>query len=1253
MADDLTQKLGFEATQALTTLSKLSQSLNKLKQGLTNVAKTSRKFDSQTRPMRAALVNIRKEAERAAAALKQVSGTRVTTTTGGGQGAAVGAQVAASANKGSAAMARLDASVKQTTQTIVSGANKTKAPLKKTKDNLNKVGAAGKDTEKSLLLSWTTIGRILGAQFVIRGLNAIVQGMRDVITESIEFNQAIGEISTIADESVFSVDQLTAGVLRLSSELGKTPADVAAGLYQTISNQVVKAGEEFEFLSQAEKLAIVTTAETKDAVDALSSVINSYSLSAKDAAHVSNTLFKTVELGRIRLKEIGGILGRVTPLTAAMGVSWEESAAALVVMTRKGVQANTALTQLRAIMQKLIKPTDKMKELFEKWDVRDAEEAVAKFGGLAGILKELAKESGNNNAEMATYFSRVRAIVAQLSLMQDGGKELVEVTDQITNSTDAAAKAWEKYTDLPGYIIVQQMQDLKNALIEAGLVALPLFVEMAKWLNTAVKAGAAVVKVFLSMADAMGVFKQNLSAVLLIATAVLVPVAPWLALGTAIAAVVNEIVKWYAIYEKSLEDTGKNLEGYAKKAAEIEANIKKWREQRVEDEKKALEEDERNRSKYVNKISSLYKSLGDNITATQLGYAASNDSVLDEVLTAYENHYDSLKNLVDTHENTVKDSLQRIAKIQSAIDKNELSSAMRGKTERQKLFLLDAAARKKEWKARSAFNKAGLSEEKLAHARRLFDAAVSARSEAKNAAVKSKNRASIYGQEQATQSLLKTRLKSEGDIARKQSGVVAAAEKQLAVQERGKLILEAQIKLIKKRGKELAKTTDPLSQKRIKKDIDILLKEMLNTAKKFKLPSPWAKLMGEEKDIEKLKTQLETTLGDIHINWSMALDELQVAMAKRKWDITLETGIQQSQFAGAKKILGLERDATIPDLAEATAKAEGLKQKFNGIQSELDEINRSLKTAKGTLERSSKALGTDKFLSSVRQQAAERMARIAGIKDEAELEKLAVSAMTEKNKAAYKLTQELQTQNEFMAKGGTLSADLLASNDKRLKDIVASGEVAKQTEADLQAIVTATKELAAGGEAKELLTVEAAKIDMATINRYLGQVNTQGKIFKDTMAETARANGRLMTATAGVATNTRQSAANARIIADQTVRSVNAINTLNRMGAGASNRANGGVIYRAEGGGVRGTDTVPAMLSPGEVVMNPQASRQWYSQLTAMNAGIQPQYKAAGGDTTTVGDINISITESVSAERTARETATAIQRELRRQTVKL
>src|SRR4030043_1151435 len=331
-----------------------------------------------------------------------------------------------------------------------------------------RAGVAGAKAGQAIANAWGIAVRIVATQLVSRALGNTVQLFGEATEAAREVGLGISEVATLSGVALGTQEQLSAEVLRLSNAFGEAATGVAEGLYQTLSNQVVDASEAFRFLGTSMKLARATVSDTKDAVNALSSVINSYNLSAGDAERISDQLFKTVELGRLRLEEIGDVMGRVTPLTAKMGISFEEVAAALAVQTRQGVQANTALTQLRAIVQKLIKPTDALKEVFRKWGVEDGPTAIKTFGGLQGVLKKLSEEVNNNDAEMAQFFNLVRAISAQMGLMTKNGEELAKAIEKIGNATGATNVAFDKFQGSPAFELTKAQNEFNNEINKTG-----------------------------------------------------------------------------------------------------------------------------------------------------------------------------------------------------------------------------------------------------------------------------------------------------------------------------------------------------------------------------------------------------------------------------------------------------------------------------------------------------------------------------------------------------------------------------------------------------------------------------------------------------------------------------------------------------------------------------------------------------------------------------------------------------------------
>jgi TP901 family phage tail tape measure protein len=117
--------------------------------------------------------------------------------------------------------------------------------------------------------------------------------------------------------------------------------------------------------------------------------------------------------------------------------------------------------------------------------------------------------------------------------------------------------------------------------------------------------------------------------------------------------------------------------------------------------------------------------------------------------------------------------------------------------------------------------------------------------------------------------------------------------------------------------------------------------------------------------------------------------------------------------------------------------------------------------------------------------------------------------------------------------------------------------------------------------------------------------------------------------------------------AAQAKRDLNALNGIPNPTKEAQLQAKGGMIYASRGMfAPRGTDTVPAMLTPGEFVMNASAVRKNLGRLVPMNFGGQ-NLPRNDNHSTTFGDINVTVSGGTSSKTTAREIARSLRNEIR------
>jgi TP901 family phage tail tape measure protein len=293
-------------------------------------------------------------------------------------------------------------------------------------------------------LSRANAFNITEALLLKQAIAGITGEIGNAISKTIQFQITISQIRTISQESQSTFMEWEQTLTKVSDTLGLPVTDVAAAAYDALSNQITEGAAATEkFLMVAGEFGRVTQSSTKDSVNLLSSVINAYKLDVNDADRISAAFFKTIDLGRIKATDIANSIGRVIQPASALGVSFEEVGAALSVLTRNGVTASDAQTQLLNLFTRMLKPTGELKELLASWGTPTAEAAIATFG-FAGVLEKLQTATRGASTELAQLFPDIRGLRGASGLTSGGAfKDFEKDLAQIKNSMGSfdAAKA--------------------------------------------------------------------------------------------------------------------------------------------------------------------------------------------------------------------------------------------------------------------------------------------------------------------------------------------------------------------------------------------------------------------------------------------------------------------------------------------------------------------------------------------------------------------------------------------------------------------------------------------------------------------------------------------------------------------------------------------------------------------------------------------------------------------------------------------
>lgn len=352
-------------------------------------------------------------------------------------------------------------------------------------DELAKKTEVARAAGERLFITWQGIVRLIEAQIIKRVISEISNALTTAVDDAKRFSIAIAEIRTISQDMPLSVERWRTEITKLSSAFGQTQKDVANAAYETLSNQVAKGADTFVFLESALKFGAATVSSTTDSVNLLSSALKSFNLPAQDTERVAAILFKTIDLGRVRARDMADTLGRVGSIASQVGIKLEEVGAAIAVVTRKGVKPAEAMTLISNVITALIKPTDEMTKLFQQWGVTSGEAAIATFT-FEGVLKKLSDEASKGSGRIAELFPNVRGLKGAFQLAGQGASEFQADLKKITNAQKEYNAAAKEVLDSPGKQLEIAGQKIKNLFTEDfGKGVVQGLVDFNKWAETA------------------------------------------------------------------------------------------------------------------------------------------------------------------------------------------------------------------------------------------------------------------------------------------------------------------------------------------------------------------------------------------------------------------------------------------------------------------------------------------------------------------------------------------------------------------------------------------------------------------------------------------------------------------------------------------------------------------------------------------------------------------------------------------------
>jgi TP901 family phage tail tape measure protein len=277
-----------------------------------------------------------------------------------------------------------------------------------------------------------------------------------------DFEAAMNRVAGITRATGVEFQQLE----NLAKELGATTQFSASQAADAMgflamagfdTNQIISA------LPGTLELAAAGSLDLARAADIASNVLTGYGLQAEEVGRVNDVLALASISANTNVEQLGNAFKFVAPVASAMGVTIEESAAAIGIMSDAGIQGEMAGTALRNILAELAKESDTLGV-----SVYDTNGVMLP---LADILAQL-ESRGFTTAESMGEFG-MRAGPALQALLSRGSGALRDLTTNLEGAGGTAARL--AATNMEGFNgavlnLRSAVEGLQIAIAQSGLL---------------------------------------------------------------------------------------------------------------------------------------------------------------------------------------------------------------------------------------------------------------------------------------------------------------------------------------------------------------------------------------------------------------------------------------------------------------------------------------------------------------------------------------------------------------------------------------------------------------------------------------------------------------------------------------------------------------------------------------------------------------------------------------------------------------
>lgn len=358
---------------------------------------------------------------------------------------------------------------------------------------------------------------VFAGNLVTNAIGAIGGALRGTVTQAADFEHAMSAVAAVAGANSTQLAQLSATALQLGQDTtlaGVNATDAAAAMQELAAGGVSVTDIIGGAARGALLLASAGGIDFASAADIAANSMNAFGLAGQDVTHIADLFAAAANASSANVQDIGVSMQYIGPIAHSLGLSIDETTAALAELGSQGIKGEQAGTTLRAMLTALAAPAKPAQKVITDLGLSFFD-AGGHMKSLAGIADELhTKLAGLTDqqraAALSTLFSNA-ALSGATVLTSEGAAGIQNYLGQVNQAGSAAANGAIRNDNLAGSF-EQLKSTVQTAAITFGTQFLPLLRTVVDTAAGAVNAAipriqsfaSAVAGVLTSVARALG-----------------------------------------------------------------------------------------------------------------------------------------------------------------------------------------------------------------------------------------------------------------------------------------------------------------------------------------------------------------------------------------------------------------------------------------------------------------------------------------------------------------------------------------------------------------------------------------------------------------------------------------------------------------------------------------------------------------------------------------------------------------------------